>query len=173
MECKRHTQKGKCRKGTHTGLKHARWPATTCGFSRLRAFRLAKVLRQSFVGLWVLRQSFVGLLGCRLLVCGRGRLCVCVCVRVCVFWPRVSKRDHKTSQMDQLLKLFRPILGQGGTNEDQKINRKIGTLQKIANTKMDNCKNVIFQTRRGFYQKIDGQTAAGLPFLFFLRVIGK
>ena len=26
--------------------------------------------------------------------------------------------------MDQLLKLFRPILGQGGTNEDLKINRK-------------------------------------------------
>ena len=33
MECKRHIQKGKCRQGTHTGLKHARWPATTCGFN--------------------------------------------------------------------------------------------------------------------------------------------
>ena len=33
VECKRHIQKGKCRKGTHTGLKHARWPATTCGFN--------------------------------------------------------------------------------------------------------------------------------------------
>ena len=39
-------------------------------FVRLRAFRLAKVLRHSFVGLWV-----AGL--------WRGRVCVCVCV--CVF----------------------------------------------------------------------------------------
>ena len=30
-ECKRQVQKGKCRQGTHTGPKHARWPATTCG----------------------------------------------------------------------------------------------------------------------------------------------
>ncbi len=36
VECKRHIQKGKCRKGTHTGLKHARWPATTCGSKCLR-----------------------------------------------------------------------------------------------------------------------------------------
>ena len=33
VECKRHIQKGKCRQGTHTGPKHARWPATTCGFN--------------------------------------------------------------------------------------------------------------------------------------------
>ena len=33
VECNRHIQEGKCRKGTHTGPKHARWPATTCGFS--------------------------------------------------------------------------------------------------------------------------------------------
>ena len=32
VECKRHIQKDKCRQGTHTGLKHARWPAATCGF---------------------------------------------------------------------------------------------------------------------------------------------
>ena len=32
MECKRQVQKGKCRQGTHNGRKHARWPATTCGF---------------------------------------------------------------------------------------------------------------------------------------------
>jgi hypothetical protein len=31
VECKRQVQKGKCRQGTHDGLKHARWPATTCG----------------------------------------------------------------------------------------------------------------------------------------------
>ena len=125
VECKgkvkrgkcRQVQKGKCRQGTHNELKHARWPATTCGFNRLRAFRLAKVLRQSFVGLWVA--------GLWAWACVYVCVCVCVCVRVCVcvFWPRGSKRGHKPSQIDQLLKLFRPILGHGGTNEDHKINR--------------------------------------------------
>ena len=33
VECKRHIQKGKCRQGTHNAPKHARWPATTCGFN--------------------------------------------------------------------------------------------------------------------------------------------
>ena len=85
-------------------------------FNRLRAFRLAKVLRQAFVGLWV-----AGLWAWAF---------VCVCVYVCVFWSRGSKRGHKTSQMDKFLNLFRTILGQEGTNEVQKINRKIGTCKK-------------------------------------------
>ena len=43
VECKRNIQKDKCRQGTHNARKHARWPAATCGFNRLRAIRLARV----------------------------------------------------------------------------------------------------------------------------------
>ena len=46
VECKRHIQKRNCREAFYSGPTHACWPAATCGFNRLRAFRLAQVLRK-------------------------------------------------------------------------------------------------------------------------------
>ena len=43
VECKRQVQKGKCRQGTHNGPKHARWPATTCGYMGYRLFHRPQV----------------------------------------------------------------------------------------------------------------------------------
>ena len=70
VECKKWSAKGKCRKAsadreptTHSNTLGGQRPRA----DRLRAFRLAKVSRQSFVGLWV-----AGLWAWA---------CVCVCVR--------------------------------------------------------------------------------------------
>ena len=56
VECKKWSAKGKCRKAS-ADREPTTDPNTLGGqrprADRLRAFRLAKVLRQSFVGLWV------------------------------------------------------------------------------------------------------------------------
>ena len=100
VECKRHIQKGKCRQGTHTGRKHARWPATTCGFNRLRALRQAKVFE-----LWD-----YGIVGCGYVFCffvwPRGS---------CRFPLRRSPTSTKTEQKwDQNRPQMRPIWARGG-----------------------------------------------------------
>ena len=61
----------------------------------------------------------VGLWGCG----------VCVCV---FCWPRGSQKAPKIIPMGHLLKLFRPILGQGGTKQDPKINRNKKQAKKRA-----------------------------------------
>jgi hypothetical protein len=72
-----------------------------------------------------------------------------------------------------IVEAFSTDLGPEGYQRGSENQQKNRNLYKIANTKMDNCKNVIAQMRRGFYQKMDGQTAAGLLLFFCKRVIGK
>jgi len=126
-------------------------------FDRLRAFRLAKVLRQSFVGLWVA-------MGCWSVGVG---VCVCVCVCVCMcFLAAWVQKGSQNKPDGSIVKAVSTHFGPGGHQRGSYNQKKNRNLQKIANTKMDNCKHVMFQMRRRFYQNMDGQTAAGLPLFF-------
>ena len=109
----------------------------------LRAFRLAKVLRQSFVGLWV----------AGLWAWAWACVCVCVCVYVCVFGAARVQKGSQNKPDGSTVEAFSTHFGPGRHQRQSENQQKNRNLQKIANTKTDNYKNVIVQTRRGFLSK--------------------
>ena len=66
----------------------------------------------------------------------------------------------KTTQMDELLMVFRSILGQGGTKEDPNININWKQTKKYKRDDGQLKENAFFERRHVFLPKTEGSTAA-------------
>ena len=85
-----------------------------------------------------------------------------MCVCVCVFSGRVvgPTGEQKSSRLDDVLNLFRPILAQGRGKGYPKINTD---MKKYANANSEIQKLFICCYAGRFSQKMEGSTAGRLP----------
>ena len=99
VECKRHIQKGKCRQGTHYAPKHARWPATTCGFNPSAYGKVPHVVAERGFHRWGFLRLSAG-------ACGK-------CSNIYFFTKMVSNISKRWNQIEQkkIFEVFRHSKG--------------------------------------------------------------